>query len=105
MAGGRQWKITTGNPNFKLIIFEKGLVELRTSPGVYTLIEQALNATAPIAGPKAEVRRSTKATTRAKVTLTNGQSVAKEVVNGQLFTALAATGAKIGKTKKERSLE
>lgn len=105
MAGGRKWTIRTSNPNFKLVIFEKGLTELRTNDAVYALIEGALNSTASIAGPNAEVRRSTKATTRAKVTLTNGQNVTKEAANGLLFAALSATGAKIGKAKKDNGLE
>jgi hypothetical protein len=103
--GGRSWKIRTGNPNLKLTIFEKGLVELRTNEAVYSLLESTLNSTAPIAGSKAEVRRSTKAQARAKVTLTNGQNTSQEAANGVLFAALSATGAKIGKKKKDNGLE
>lgn len=103
--GGRRWNIRTGNPNLKLVIFEQGLVELRTSDAVYSLLESTLNSTASIAGPEAEVRRSTKAQARAKVTLTNGQNVQQEAANNVLFTALSATGAKIGKKKKDNGLE
>ena len=105
MAGNRSWKIATGNPNLKITIYEKGLTELRTGEPVWSLIENALNSTASMAGPKAEVRRSTKATTRAKVTLTNETSVAIEASKGVLFAALMATGAKVGKTKRENGLE
>jgi hypothetical protein len=103
--GGRRWKIRTGNPNFQLTVFEEGLNELRTSEQVFALLESQLTSTASIAGPNAEVRRSTKARTRAKVTLTNGKNTAQEAADGSLFAALSATGAKIGKPKKERGLE